>query len=356
MLTSVVRKARVAAPLLVSHPLCQPSISQPRSRPQTLQYPGRGVALTLAVQSCNLHTSLGTHSSYHALFIAERSDPLPCSGFRHRHAQLYCDLASVRFTVCALAHTSHHTPHTSVETRSPHRRTRFEPFTRRPHFPLCSQPQRSTVMVPSSAPPPCVHTQDLTLQELAAAASSPGAAAVLRRTALFADESGRAAWLPIVNCLMGEVRDLTAALGAGMQSPAPPLSGLAPGSGGSRWNGVSRAAVTSTVAALGSTLQPPGRQLQLADTAVWALRNRCQRWVGHQRASPDCSGHGRLIAACDACKVLRAKCPLLVWIRGGWSPNLLVRHHQSRWKTAVTPAVTHGVRQDVQLRDAGTHP
>lgn len=125
--------------------------------------------------------------------------------------------------------------------------------------------------------------QDLTLQDLAAAASSVSTAATLRRAALFADESGRAAWLPIIQCLVGEVRDLTVALGAAMQSPAL-VAGLGAGNGGSKWNGLSRAAVASTVTALGSVLHTPGRQQQLVDNAVWALRGRCQRWVSETEA------------------------------------------------------------------------
>lgn len=56
--------------------------------------------------------------------------------------------------------------------------------------------------------------------DLAIMAEGYGGEAAWRRAAIFADESGRAAWGPLASYMLGELRDFTAALAVALPSAA----------------------------------------------------------------------------------------------------------------------------------------
>lgn len=71
--------------------------------------------------------------------------------------------------------------------------------------------------VTASNPP---HAYPPVLQDLADACEAQGGLAAWRRSAIFADETGRSAWTPLAAYMLGEVTDLTTALAAALPSGA----------------------------------------------------------------------------------------------------------------------------------------
>ncbi|KAG2498083.1 hypothetical protein HYH03_003841 [Edaphochlamys debaryana] len=117
--------------------------------------------------------------------------------------------------------------------------------------------------------------QDLALLDLALTAEASTPEARWRRGAVFADESGRAAWSPLVAYLLGELRDFTAALAAALPSAAAEAAAAArPGSGpagpcapaSARWNVLRMSPSTG--------LRAVSRE---QDLAAWNLRSKYYR-------------------------------------------------------------------------------
>ncbi|KAG2433562.1 hypothetical protein HYH02_012679 [Chlamydomonas schloesseri] len=137
--------------------------------------------------------------------------------------------------------------------------------------------------------------QDLALLDLALTMEGQGGDAAFRRAAIFADESGRAAWGPVAALMLGEVRDFTAALAAALPSAAaeaaalsrPGASAAAGGAAGGaaavRWNVLRMSPSTG--------LRVISREQDLAAWNVrakyyrigWCLRGLCGLTVAAQR-------------------------------------------------------------------------
>lgn len=116
--------------------------------------------------------------------------------------------------------------------------------------------------------------QDLGLMDVAAMAEGQSGLAAWRRSAVFADETGRSAWSPLAAYMAGEVRDFTAALSAALPSAAADAAGAA-GPGG-RAPGPAAAAVRwNMLRASPSTAQR--RVSREQDMAAWGVRSKYQR-------------------------------------------------------------------------------
>ncbi|GFR40748.1 hypothetical protein Agub_g1358, partial [Astrephomene gubernaculifera] len=129
--------------------------------------------------------------------------------------------------------------------------------------------------------------QDLALLDLALTAEGQGGEAAWRRAAIFADESGRAAWGPLATHMLGEVREFTLALAAALPSAAADAAAAGRAGAGApatvRWNVLRMSPSTG--------LRVVSREQDLAAWNVrskyyrigWCLRGLCGLTVAAQR-------------------------------------------------------------------------
>ncbi|PNH06060.1 hypothetical protein TSOC_007626 [Tetrabaena socialis] len=121
--------------------------------------------------------------------------------------------------------------------------------------------------------------QDLALLDLALTAEGHGGEAAWRRAAIFADESGRAAWGPLSAHMLGEVRDFTAALAAALPSAAAEAAATArPGAAGA---GSGSSAASAAAVRWNVLRMSPSTGLRVVsreqDLAAWNVRSKYHR-------------------------------------------------------------------------------
>ncbi|GLC39723.1 hypothetical protein PLESTB_000439100 [Pleodorina starrii] len=136
--------------------------------------------------------------------------------------------------------------------------------------------------------------QDLALMDLAFTAEGQGGEAAWRRCAIFADESGRAAWGPLAAYMLAEVRDFTTALAAALPSAAAEAAAATkPRAGGAAAAAAAAATVRWNVLRMSPStgLRVVSREQDLAAWNVrskfhrigWCLRGLCGLTVAAQR-------------------------------------------------------------------------
>ncbi|KXZ57024.1 hypothetical protein GPECTOR_1g925 [Gonium pectorale] len=112
-------------------------------------------------------------------------------------------------------------------------------FTERLHLARYGEPDPNAQMLTELGSSNTI-MQDLALLDLALTAEGQGGEAAWRRAAIFADDSGRAAWGPLTAYMLGELREFTLALAAALPSAAAEAASTArSGAGASatvRWN------------------------------------------------------------------------------------------------------------------------
>lgn len=121
--------------------------------------------------------------------------------------------------------------------------------------------------------------QDLALLDLTLTCEGQGGEAAWRRAAVFADESGRAAWGPLAGYLLGEVREFTAALAAALPNAAAEAAAagrLGSAAAGGSGMGLSGAAVRWNVLRMSPStgLRAVSRE---QDLAAWNVRSKYYR-------------------------------------------------------------------------------
>lgn len=178
--------------------------------------------------------------------------------------------------------------------------------------------------------------QDLALLDLALTTEGQGGDAAWRRAAIFADESGRAAWGPVAALMLGEVRDFTTALAAALPSAAGECLcwrvasvsciGTLLGTGGActrTWHRVTLV-LTPWCAAEAAALSRPGAAVAAGgagggaaavrwnvlrmspstglrvisreqDLAAWNVRAKYYRWVLRSNTATVCPFTGRIL-------------------------------------------------------------
>ncbi|GIL51712.1 hypothetical protein Vafri_7648 [Volvox africanus] len=117
--------------------------------------------------------------------------------------------------------------------------------------------------------------QDLALLDLAVTAEGHGGEAAWRRTFIFMDQSGRAAWGPLASYMLGEIRDFTEALAAALPSASADMTAA------SRLKGATGPAASNTAVRWNVLLSSPSANLRILneelDLAAWNVRNKFYR-------------------------------------------------------------------------------